>query len=60
MDDPIPTPLLTPPLRGRLTMAAASSANLLKDMVHLLGGIRFRQMALFDVGGVWLWTAACA
>ena len=53
------TPLFAPPLRGRLTMTGVLNVNLLKDMVQLFEGIRFRYMDLFDVEGVWLWIGAC-
>jgi len=58
--DPTLTPLFAPPLRGRLRMTSTSSVDLLKDMVHLFGGIRFRYLDLFNVEGVWLWIDACA
>jgi len=46
------TPLFAPPLRGRLTATSASSVVILTDMVHLFGGILFRYMDFFNVGGV--------
>ena len=52
-------PLFAPPLRGRLTMTNISSVDLLKDMVHLFGGIRFRYVDLFYVQKAWLWIDAC-
>jgi len=59
-DDLALIPLFAPPLRGRLTMASVSSVDLLTDMVHLFGGIRFHYMDLFNVEGVWIWIDACA
>ena len=60
MDGPTFTPLFAPPLRGGLTMTSVSGVDLLKEMIRLFGGIRFRYMDLFNVGGVWLWIDACA
>jgi len=40
-------------------MTGVLNVNLLKDMVQLFEGIRFRYMDLFDVEGVWLWIGAC-
>jgi len=55
-----PSPLFSPPLRGRLMMRTILGMDLLKDMVHLFGGIRFCCLDLFNVEGVWLWIDACA
>ena len=57
-DDPAPAPLFAPPLRGRLT-TSGSTVSLLNDMVHLFGGILFRQMDLHNVETPWLWIDAC-
>ena len=58
--DPTLVPPFTPPLRGRLTVKFSKRVRLLTDMIHLLGGIRFRHMVLFDVGGMQLLLDACA
>ena len=60
MNGPPLIPLFAPPLRGRLTMTSVSNINLLKDMVHLFGGIRFRYMDLFDVETEQFWIDACS
>ena len=59
-DEPALVPLFAPPLQGRLTVASVWSAVLLKDMVHVFGGIRFRHVDLFGVGNVRPWIDACA
>jgi len=41
-------------------MTSVTNVNLLKDMVRLFGGIRFRYVDLFNVAGVQLWVDACA
>ena len=41
-------------------MTSTSSVDLLKDVVHLFGGIRFRYLDLFNVAKEWLWIDACA
>ena len=53
-------PLFTPPLRGQLTMTFVRGAMILRDMISLFGGIRFRHMDLFNVDGMRLLLDACA
>ena len=53
-------PPFAPPLRGRLTMMCIGSAEFLKDMIDLFGGIRFRYMDLYLVDGMQLLLGACA
>ncbi|KAF9643564.1 hypothetical protein BDM02DRAFT_3123277 [Thelephora ganbajun] len=53
-------PLFAPPLRGRLTMTRLRGVGLFKDMIQLFGGIRFRYVDLFEVGGTRLLLGACA
>ena len=60
VDDPTLVPPFTPPLRGRLAMTSVGRVGLLKEMVHLFGGIRFRQMDLLNVAGMQLLLGACA
>ena len=52
-------PACVPPLRGRLTMTCFTRVRLLKDMISLFGGIRFRHMDLFHVKGMRLLLDAC-
>ena len=59
-DDLTLTPPFVPPLRGRLTMTRFTMVGLLKDMIDLFGGIRFRHMDLFNVHGTQLLLHACA
>jgi hypothetical protein len=59
-DDQTLVPPFTPPLRGWLTMVCCTRVGLLKDMIDLFGGIRFRYMDLFDVDGMRLLLGACA
>ena len=58
--DPTLVPPFAPPLRGSLTVAHLTSVDLLKDMIGLFGGIRFRSMNLLDVDGMGLLLNACA
>ena len=60
VDDLTLVPRFAPPLRGRLTMTSIGRAGLLKEMVCLFGGIRFRHMDLFNVVGMQLLLGACA
>jgi hypothetical protein len=53
-------PLFTPPLRGRLTITSFTRVGILKDMIDLFGGIRFRYMDLCGVDGMRLLLDACA
>ena len=59
-DDPTLVPPFVPPLRGRLTVAYFTRVGILKDMIDLFGGIRFRYMDLFNVAGTRLLLDACA
>jgi len=59
-EDPALIPLFTPPLQGRLKVTMFKRVGLLKDMIDLFGGIRFRRMDLFDVDGMRLLVGACA
>ena len=52
-------PLSIPPLRGRLTLTCFTREMLMKDMIDLFGGLRFRCMDLFRVKCVRLLLDAC-
>jgi hypothetical protein len=54
------TPRFGPPLGGRLTMMCFTRADLLKDMIRLFRGIRFRSMDPFNVCDIRLLLGACA
>jgi hypothetical protein len=58
--DSAPTPLHKPPLCGRLTLTCFTREEIVKDMVTLFGGLRFRYMDLFRVKCVKLLLDACA
>jgi hypothetical protein len=53
-------PLSIPPLRGRLTLTCFTREKLMKEMISLFGGLRFRQMDLFGVMCVQLLLNACS
>ena len=53
-------PLSIPPLRGRLILACFTRENLVRDMIALFGGLRFRYVDLFRVDCVRLLLGACA
>jgi hypothetical protein len=54
-------PLSVPPLpRGRLTLTCFTRENIVKEVISLFGGLRFRQMDLFGVNCVRLLLSACA
>jgi len=53
-------PAFVPPLRGLLVLGRLNSTGLLKDMVDLFGGIRFRYVNLYRVDGMRLLLGACA
>ena len=53
-------PLFTPPLQGRLKLSSFKRVGILRDMIDLFGGIRFRVLDLLDVEGVPLLLDACA
>ena len=59
-DDLTLIPPFVPPLRGWLKIRNFTRVGLLKDMIDLFGGIRFRCMLLFDVVGMRLLLDACA
>jgi len=59
-DDPTLIPPFAPPLRGRLVVFHLKRVDLLKHMIHLFGGIRFRCMEIFDVEETRLLLDACA
>jgi len=62
-EEPVGNPMLfphfTPPLRGSLIVCFAG-AGLLRDMITLFGGLRFRHVTLFGVDGTRLLLDACA
>ena len=58
--DPSLLPPFAPPLRGRLTLMNIERVDILKDMIDLFGGIRFRYMDLGNVNGVRLLLYTCA
>ena len=60
VDDLTLIPPSAPPLRGRLTMTCFMRTGLLKDMINLFGGIRFRHLDLWNVEGMRLLLGACA
>jgi len=53
-------PPFAPPLRGSLMMTCYTKVGFLKDMIDLLGGIRFRHMDLYRVAGMRHLLGACA
>ena len=59
-DDLTLFPLFTPPLRGWLKLTCLRGVRLLKDMIDLFGGLRFRWMDLFNVDGMPLLLDASA
>jgi hypothetical protein len=58
--DPTLIPAFAPPLRGWLKMTCFKRVGLLKDMIDLFGGLRFRYILLYDVDGMRLLLDACA
>jgi len=52
-------PLSTPPLQGWLTLTCFTRENLMRDMILLFGGLRFRCMDLFRVKCARLLLGAC-
>ena len=66
MDEPEDTadatliPLSTPPLQGWLRLVRFTKEDLVKDMVTLFGGLRFRCMDLFEVSCSQLLLNECA
>ena len=59
-DDLTLVPSFVPPLGGQLTMTGFTRPLLLKDMIDLFGGLRFRRMNLCGVEGMPLLLNACA
>ena len=59
-DDPTLIPPFTPPLRGRLEVIGWNMGGLMRDVIQLFGGIRFRYMNIGDVGEARLLLGACA
>ena len=53
-------PSSTPPLDGRLTLTSFTREKLVKDMIVLFGGLRFRYLDLFEVNCVRRLLDACA
>ena len=53
-------PLFSPPLQGQLTMTYFTRVGILKDMIELFGGIRFRHVDICNVDGTRLLLEACA
>ena len=53
-------PLSTPPLRGWLRLVRFTKEDLVKDMITLFGGLRFRHMDLFEVSCSQLLLNECA
>ena len=54
------SPLSIPPLRGWLRLVRITKEDLVKDMVILFGGLRFRHMDLFEVSCSQLLLNECA
>ena len=59
-DDPALVPPFVPPLRGVLGILDFTGVDLLKDMIDIFEGIRFRRMVLYNVEGMRLLLGACA
>ena len=59
-DDLTLIPPFVPPLQGQLVMMHFTKVGLLKDMIDLFGGIRFRRMRFHDVDGMRLLLRAGA
>ena len=53
-------PAFVPPLRGWLKLSFFRKVDLLEDMIHLFGGLRFRYIYLYNVAGMPLLLRACA
>ena len=58
--DQTPIPLSTPPLQGSLRLVCFTKEELMKDMITLFGGLRFRHMDLFEVSCSQLLLNECA
>ena len=59
MADAMLVPPSVPPLRGSLTLIYFGRKKLMKGMITLFGGLRFRHLDLFEVGYVQLLLDAC-
>jgi len=59
-DDLTLIPLFVPPLRGWLNVRSFTKLGLLKGMIDLFGGIRFRYLNIFNVNGLGTLLGACA
>ena len=59
-DDLTLIPPFVPPLRGWLILVYFTRVGILKDMIDLFGGIRFRCMRFCNVNGIGLLLNACA
>jgi len=53
-------PLFSPPLQGQLKMTRFARVGILKGMIDLFGGIRFRHVDICNVDGTRLLLEACA
>lgn len=53
-------PAFVPPLRGWLKLSFFRKVDLLEDMIHLFGGLRFRYIYLYNVAWMPLLLRACA
>ena len=53
-------PLSVPPLRGQLSLENFGNVGLVKEMIVLFGGLRFRSMDLRSVNCTQLLLEACA
>ena len=53
-------PPFVPPLRGHLAASGSLGRGVVKHMVHRFGGVRFRHMNLFHMGGTQLLLYGCA
>ena len=60
VDDVSLVPLSVPPLRGCLTLTCFTREKLVRDMIVLFGGLRFRSMDIYMVTCVQLLLDACA
>ena len=60
VDNQILVPPFAPPLGGWLTLTMFNRVRILKDMINLFGGIRFRHMNLCNANGIRLLLGACA
>jgi hypothetical protein len=59
-DDSTLVPPSVPPLDGWLKLTSVRKVDLLKDMIELFGGLRFRYIRFYDVDGMQLLLDACA